>query len=47
MAVEDALVLAETIAAERPLQAFEARRRLRVTFVQAPTYRRDRTRRLG
>jgi 2-polyprenyl-6-methoxyphenol hydroxylase-like FAD-dependent oxidoreductase len=46
MALEDALVLAETIAAGRPLEAFEARRRPRVAFVQAQTHRRDRTRNL-
>jgi FAD-dependent urate hydroxylase len=46
LAVEDALVLAETIAAERPLEDFEARRRPRVEFVQAQTHRRDRTRNL-
>jgi FAD-dependent urate hydroxylase len=47
MALEDALVLAETIAAGRPLEAFEARRRPRVGFVQAQTHRRDRTRSLS
>jgi 2-polyprenyl-6-methoxyphenol hydroxylase-like FAD-dependent oxidoreductase len=46
MAVEDALVLAETIAAGRPLAEFEQRRRERVGFVQAQTHRRDRTRNL-
>jgi 2-polyprenyl-6-methoxyphenol hydroxylase-like FAD-dependent oxidoreductase len=46
MAVEDALVLAETIAAGRPLEDFEARRRPRVEFVQAQTHRRDRARSL-
>ena len=46
MAVEDALVLAETVAAGRPLADFEARRRPRVEFVQAQTHRRDRTRNL-
>jgi FAD-dependent urate hydroxylase len=46
MAVEDALVLAETIAAGRPLEDFEARRRPRVEFVQAQTHRRDRARNL-
>ena len=46
MALEDALVLAETIAADRPLEEFEARRRPRVGFVQIQTHRRDRTRNL-
>jgi len=46
MALEDALVLAETIAANRPLEQFEARRRPRVEFVQTQTHRRDRTRNL-
>jgi 2-polyprenyl-6-methoxyphenol hydroxylase-like FAD-dependent oxidoreductase len=46
MALEDALVLAQTIAADRPLEEFEARRRPRVAFVQAQTHRRDRTRNL-
>jgi FAD-dependent urate hydroxylase len=46
MALEDALVLAETIAAGRPLEEFETRRRPRVAFVQAQTHRRDRTRNL-
>ena len=41
MAVEDALVLAEVVAAGRPLTEFEARRRPRVEFVQAQTHRRD------
>jgi 2-polyprenyl-6-methoxyphenol hydroxylase-like FAD-dependent oxidoreductase len=44
MAIEDALALAETIAAERSLEEFEARRRPRVEFVQAQTHQRDRTR---
>ena len=44
LAVEDALVLAETIAAGRTLEEFDARRRPRVTFVRAQTHRRDRTR---
>lgn len=35
MALEDALVLAETIASGRPLEDFEARRRPRVAFVRA------------
>jgi FAD-dependent urate hydroxylase len=47
MALEDALVLAEVVAAGRPLEAFEARRRPRVGFVQAQTHRRDRTRNLS
>jgi 2-polyprenyl-6-methoxyphenol hydroxylase-like FAD-dependent oxidoreductase len=47
MALEDALVLAETVAADRPLEAFEARRRPRVAFVQSQTHRRDRTRNLA
>lgn len=46
MALEDALVLAETVAADRPLKEFEARRRPRVRFVQTQTHRRDRTRNL-
>jgi FAD-dependent urate hydroxylase len=46
MALEDALVLAETIAGGRPLEGFEARRRPRVVFVQAQTHRRDRMRNL-
>ncbi len=46
MALEDALVLAETLASGQPLEAFEARRRPRVAFVRAQTRRRDRTRRL-
>jgi 2-polyprenyl-6-methoxyphenol hydroxylase-like FAD-dependent oxidoreductase len=46
MALEDALILAETIAARRPLEEFEARRRPRVAFVQEQTHRRDRTRNL-
>jgi 2-polyprenyl-6-methoxyphenol hydroxylase-like FAD-dependent oxidoreductase len=46
MALEDALVLAETIAADRPLAQFEARRRPRVEFVQTQTHRRDRMRNL-
>jgi 2-polyprenyl-6-methoxyphenol hydroxylase-like FAD-dependent oxidoreductase len=47
MALEDALVLAEVIAADRPLEEFEARRRPRVGFVQTQTHRRDRTRNLS
>jgi 2-polyprenyl-6-methoxyphenol hydroxylase-like FAD-dependent oxidoreductase len=46
MALEDALVLADTVAAGRPLEEFEARRRPRVGFVQTQTHRRDRTRNL-
>ena len=46
MALEDALILAETIAAGRPLEEFESRRRPRVAFVQEQTHRRDRTRNL-
>jgi FAD-dependent urate hydroxylase len=46
MALEDALVLADTVAAGRPLVEFEARRRPRVRFVQRQTHRRDRTRNL-
>ncbi len=44
MALEDALVLADTIASGGPLDEFEARRRPRVEFVRAQTHRRDRTR---
>ena len=44
MALEDALVLAETVACGRPIEQFEARRRKRVSFVRAQTQRRDRTR---
>lgn len=46
MALEDALVLAETIAEDRPLHQFEVRRRPRVGFVQKQTHRRDHTRNL-
>lgn len=46
MALEDALVLAETVAGDRPLQEYEARRRPRVRFVQTQTHRRDHTRNL-
>ena len=46
MAVEDGLVLAETIAAGLPLAEFEARRRPRVENVSAQTHRRDRARNL-
>jgi 2-polyprenyl-6-methoxyphenol hydroxylase-like FAD-dependent oxidoreductase len=41
MAVEDALVLADTLCAGRSLAAFEARRRPRVEFVRRQTHRRD------
>jgi FAD-dependent urate hydroxylase len=44
MALEDALVIADTLASGAPLDAFEARRRPRVAFVRAQTRRRDRTR---
>ena len=44
MALEDALVVADTIANGRPLSDFETRRRPRIEFVQAQTHRRDRTR---
>jgi 2-polyprenyl-6-methoxyphenol hydroxylase-like FAD-dependent oxidoreductase len=44
MALEDALVIAETIASGLPLEAFEARRRPRVAFVRAQTSRRDHVR---
>jgi 2-polyprenyl-6-methoxyphenol hydroxylase-like FAD-dependent oxidoreductase len=47
MALEDALVLAEVLAAGWPLTEFEARRRPRVGFVQTQTHRRDRTRNLA
>ena len=47
MALEDALVLADTVAAGRPLEQFEARRRPRVGFVQTQAHRRDRTRNLS
>lgn len=46
MALEDALVLAQTLAAGRPLHEYETRRRPRVRFVQTQTHRRDRTRHL-
>ena len=46
MAVEDARVLAELVAAGGSLAEFEERRRARVEFVQAQTHRRDRTRNL-
>jgi 2-polyprenyl-6-methoxyphenol hydroxylase-like FAD-dependent oxidoreductase len=44
MALEDALVIADTLASGEPLDAFEARRRPRVAFVRAHTRRRDRMR---
>jgi 2-polyprenyl-6-methoxyphenol hydroxylase-like FAD-dependent oxidoreductase len=44
LAAEDALVLAETLAADLALEAYETRRRPRVTFVRAQTHRRDRIR---
>ena len=44
LAVEDAAVLAETIAADLPWTDFEMRRRSRVAFVRAQTHRRDRAR---
>jgi 2-polyprenyl-6-methoxyphenol hydroxylase-like FAD-dependent oxidoreductase len=50
MAVEDALVLADTLSAGRPVEqalaAYEQRRRVRVAWVQEQTHRRDRTRSL-
>lgn len=46
MALEDALVLAETVDGGRPLHEYEARRRPRVGFVRTQTHRRDRTRHL-
>lgn len=46
MALEDALVLAETVATGEPLEKYEARRRPRVAFVQRQTHRRDRMRHL-
>ena len=46
MALEDALVLAQTLNAGRPLHEYEARRRPRVRFVQAQTHWRDLTRNL-
>lgn len=46
MALEDALVLAETVATRAPLETHEARRRPRVMFVQRQTRRRDRMRHL-
>jgi 2-polyprenyl-6-methoxyphenol hydroxylase-like FAD-dependent oxidoreductase len=50
MAVEDALVLAELLTADQPvdqaLAGYEQRRKARVEFVQEQTHRRDRTRSL-
>jgi 2-polyprenyl-6-methoxyphenol hydroxylase-like FAD-dependent oxidoreductase len=46
LALEDAIVLAETVSRGLPLEAYEARRRPRVQFVRAQTHRRDRTRSL-
>jgi len=50
MAVEDALVLAETVTADQSLDqalaGYEQRRQARVTWVQEQTHRRDRTRSL-
>ena len=50
MAVEDALVLAELLTADQPvdqaLAGYEQRRKARVVFVQEQTHRRDRTRSL-
>lgn len=50
MAVEDALVLAEMVAVDQPLDralaAYEERRQARVEWVQEQTHRRDRTRSL-
>lgn len=46
LAVEDALVLAEILAAGGSLEEFQARRQPRVAFVRARTRRRDRTRSL-
>ena len=44
LAVEDAVVLAETLAGDLPWEDFETRRRARVGFVRAQTHRRDRAR---
>jgi 2-polyprenyl-6-methoxyphenol hydroxylase-like FAD-dependent oxidoreductase len=46
LAVEDALVLAESVARDLPWADFETRRRSRVAAVRAQTHRRDRTRSL-
>ena len=51
MAVEDALVLAEVLTADQPmdraLAGYEHRRKARVAWVQEQTHRRDRTRNLA
>ncbi|HWN22857.1 MAG TPA: FAD-dependent monooxygenase [Gaiellaceae bacterium] len=48
LAMEDALVLAQELTADQPIEralaGYEERRRSRVTFVQEQTHRRDRTR---
>ena len=44
LAVEDAVVLAETLARDLPWEDFETRRRSRVAIVRAQTHRRDRAR---
>jgi 2-polyprenyl-6-methoxyphenol hydroxylase-like FAD-dependent oxidoreductase len=50
MAVEDALVLAEMLAADQPLDqalaGYRERRNARVAWVQEQTHRRDKTRNL-
>ena len=46
LALEDAIVLADTVSRGLPLKAYEARRRPRVEFVRAQTHRRDGTRSL-
>ena len=50
LAVEDALVLAEQLTADQPVEqalaAYQDRRTARVTWVQEQTHRRDRTRNL-
>jgi len=46
LALEDAIVLAETVSCGLPLTAYEARRRPRVEFVAGQTHRRDRMRSL-
>jgi len=46
LALEDAIVLAETVSRGLPLKAYEDRRRPRVEFVSEQTHRRDRTRSL-
>ena len=51
MAVEDAIVLAESLGSRRPLEEvlaeYRRRRSARVAWVQAQTHRRDRTRGLN